>query len=294
MNWLLTHRTACLLAIKRLSAAPLTALLSLFAIAIALALPVGGWLLLDQLAGVQRGTATQPQLTIFLALDANRKAALDIEARLKGHAEVAHIELLAREATLARMKKQPDLGDVVAALPQNPFPDALIVTPADDRPAVLESLAQEVRQWRHVEHVQVDADWARRLAAFVRLVRVGLTLLAGLLALGLVTITFNTIRMQTIACRAEIEVSRLLGATEGFIRRPFLWYGILLGVLGGAIAWLIVVAALMALRLPVAELAQLYGLDLQLIAPTWGQTLGLLAVAAGLGGLGAALSVRRR
>ncbi len=293
MNWLRSHWKACKLALTRLTASPLNTLLSMLGIGIALALPAGGQLLLTHVSALIQGTAATPQLTVFLAVDAERKLTQGIEARLKQQAEVGKTQLLAREDTLARMKKIEGLADVITALPKNPFPDAIVVTPSDDAPATIERLATTVRQWREVEHVQIDANWARRLAAAINLARTGVLLLATLLGIGLVTITFNTIRLQVLTRQAEVEVSRLLGATDAFIRRPFLWYGFLLGLLGGIAAWLIVVGATLWLRLPVAELAQLYGLDLMLALPTSNASLALLATAALLGWLGAALSMRQ-
>lgn len=293
MIWLRTHWNAARLALQRLAAAPLNTLLAILGIGIALALPAGGQLLLSHAATLARGAASAPQLTVFLSLDAERKAAQAIVERLQARPDVAEAELLAREDTLRRMQAAEGLADVIAALPKNPFPDAVVVIPADDSPATIEGLAAAARQWPRVEHVQIDADWARRLHALLRLARVGVLLLATLLGIGLVTITFNTIRLQVLTRQAEVEVSRLLGATDAFIRRPFLWYGALLGCAGGAMAWLIVVGATLWLRLPVAELAQLYGLDLMLALPTPADTLLLLGAAALLGWLGAVLSMRQ-
>lgn len=293
MNWLRAHWNACRLAISRLAVAPLNTLLALLGIGIALALPAGGQLLLGHVAALTQGAAATPQLTVFLTLDADRQAAQAVEAKLKERPEVARTQLLAREDTLTRMKAAEGLADVIAALPKNPFPDAVVVTPADDSPAAMEKLAAEARQWPKVEHVQIDADWARRLEALLKLARTGIWLLAGLLGIGLVTITFNTIRLQVLTRQAEIEVSQLLGATDAFIRRPFHWYGALLGLFGGMAAWLIVGGALLWLAAPVAELAQLYGLGLQLAPPGPAASALLLGAAALLGWLGAALSVRQ-
>ncbi len=294
MSWLRAHWKAFSLALARLASAPFNTLLSVLGIGIALALPAGGFLLLDHVVALGRGAAPTPQITVFMRVDAERRAAEDIEARLRARADVARTEFLDRQATLERMKRSDGLRDAIDALPQNPFPDAIIVTPADDDAAKLESLAAEARTWPRVEHVQVDADWARRLAAFVGLARSGLLLLAVLLGLGLATITFNTIRLQVLTRQAEVDLSRLLGATDAFIRRPFLWYGALLGLAGGGAAWLLVAGAMWWLRAPVAALAQLYGLDLRLALPSDLHSTVLLGGAALLGWLGAALSMRRR
>lgn len=289
--WLTAHGNACRLALRRLAAAPLNTLLSVLGIGIALALPAAVYLMLAHAGTLAQGRPATPQLTVFLAIDADRKAAQAVAAKLKVEPAVAGTELLAREETLARMKASGGLADAIGVLPKNPFPDAIVVTPADDAPAALEQLAATVRQWRDVEHVQVDADWARRLAALVRLANTGMLLLAVLLGIGLLAIVFNTIRLQALTRRDEVEVSRLLGATDGFIRRPFLWHGTLLGLAGGLIAWLIVAAAILWLRLPVAELASLYGVDFMPALPGPRETAAMLGAAALLGWLGAALSI---
>jgi cell division transport system permease protein len=291
MNWLSAHQRAFLLALRRLAATPLNTLLSVLGIGIALALPAAGYLLLGHVTTLAQGTAATPQLTVFLAVEAERKTAQALEVKLKAESAVAKTQLLAREDTLARMKTSSGLADAIGALPKNPFPDAIVVTPSDDAPAAIEQLATTVRQWREVEHVQVDADWARRLAALIRLAKTGVLLLASLLGVGLLAIVFNTIRLQALTRRDEVEVSRLLGATDGFIRRPFLWHGTLLGLAGGLLAWLIVSAAVLWLRLPVAELASLYGIDLMLALPGPLASALLFGSAALLGWLGATLSI---
>lgn len=293
MNWLRAHWNACALALARLAGAPVNTLLALLGLGIALALPAGGHLLLGQVAALAPGAKATPQLTVFLAVEAERPAAQALEARLRAQPGVARTQLLPREETLARMRTDAGLAEVIAALPKNPFPDAIVVTPADEAPATLEGLAATVRQWREAEHVQVDADWARRLAALLRLANTGLLLLAALLGAGLVAITFNTIRLQALTRRAEVEVSRLLGATDAFIRRPFLWHGALLGLAGGLVAWLIVAAATLWLRLPAAELARLYGLELELALPGAAAGAAAIGAATALGWLGALLSMRQ-
>ena len=297
MNWIAAQRRAFLLALRRLAATPLNTLLSVLGIGIALALPVAGYLLLGHVTALAQGTAATPQLTVFLAVDAERKTAQAVEAKLKAESAVAKTQLLAREDTLARMKNagaSGGLADAIAVLPKNPFPDAIVITQADDAPGAIDQLAatlRNAREWRDIEHVQVDADWARRLAALIRLAKTGVLLLASLLGIGLLAIVFNTIRLQALTRRDEVEVSRLLGATDGFIRRPFLWHGSLLGLAGGLLAWLIVAGAVFWLRLPVAELASLYGIDLLLALPGPLESVLLLGGAALLGWLGATLSI---
>jgi cell division transport system permease protein len=291
--WLIHHLEAARLALRRLAAAPLNSLLSLLAIGIALALPAGGQMLLANARHLAGTTSAVPQISVFMASSADRRAATEIGARLAQFGGVKQVQFLSREDTLARMKANPGLRDVIEALPANPFPDAFIVTAADDSAVAMEKLAVEFRQWPKVEHVQLDSAWIRRLDALLKLGRTAVLLLGTLLGAGLIAISFSIIRMQVLTHRAEIEVSQLLGATDGFIQRPFLYYGVLLGLGGGIVAWLLVGGAALWLRTPLSELVRLYDLTLVLQALDARDSAVLLGLAAGLGWVGATISLRQ-
>ncbi len=291
--WLHQHRDAFLLALRRLTATPLNTLLSLLAIGIALALPAGGQMLLANVLHLASDTAPSPQISLFMSLDAPRAASEDIGARLQKHPGIRAVRFVPREDTLARMRTSEGLGDVIDILTKNPFPDAFVIDPSDDSPAAMEALAKDLKRLPRVEHVQLDSAWVRRLDALLKLGRTGVALLAVLLGVGLVAITFNTIRLQVLTQRQEIEVSRLLGATDAYIRRPFYYFGLLQGLLGGFVAWAIVRLATLWLAGPVGELAQLYSVDFALAPLSRGDSLLLVALAAVLGGLGAMLSLRQ-
>ncbi|MBI5899406.1 MAG: ABC transporter permease [Rhodocyclales bacterium] len=291
--WLSHHRQSASLAWRRLAATPVNSLLSLLAIGIALALPAGGQMLLSaarQLAGT--ATAT-PQISIFMGNTVDRAMANDMRSRLEKQAGVKRLQFITREETLARMKAGAGLRDVIEALPANPFPDAFVIGVGDERPEAMEKLAAELRKWPGVEQVQLDSAWVRRLDALLKLGRSALLLLASLLGCGLVAISFGIIRMQVLTQHAEIEVSRLLGATEAYIRRPFLYHGSLLGLGGGLVAWLLVTASTLWLRAPMAELAGMYEINLALKAPDIVESGLLLVFAAVLGWLGAVFSLRQ-
>ncbi len=291
--WLNQHRDALGSALRRLLAAPLSTALSLLAIGIALALPACGQMLMDNVMQFARTTTSSPQISIFMKLDADHTAVARTGEQLKKYPGVNAVEFTSGEQTLLRMKKSEGLGDVIAALQKNPFPDTFVVTPADDRPAAMETLADALRHLPDVEYVQLDSAWAKRLAALLHLGRTGVNLLATFLGVGLVAITFNTIRLQVLTHQAEVEVSRLLGATDRFVARPFYYFGLLQGLSGGLVAWLIVFVATLTLRAPARELANLYGVDFGLASLGAMETLLLLALAALLGWIGAALSVRQ-
>jgi len=170
----------------------------------------------------------------------------------------------------------------------------LFVTARDDSAASLDALAEEFRQWPDVAHVQLDSAWVRRLDAFLRLGRNALALLDGLLAAGLVAITFNITRMQALTHRTEIELSQLLGATPGFIRRPFLYFGALLGLGGGLTACVLVTLATWWLDRPLADLLYLYDIRFSLQPLQLRDTAVLLGASTILGWLGALLSLGQR
>jgi cell division transport system permease protein len=291
--WLTQHRLALALALRRLGSAPLNPLLAALAVGIALALPATGQMLLADVARLARNAAPTPQLSVFMMRNAERAAVVAVEAKLRAHAGVNSVRAVPREETLARMKQSAGLAEVIDVLPGNPFPDTFIVKPGDEVPEAMEALRADFAKLPQVEHVQLDSAWVRRLDALLRLGRMILSLLAVLFSVGLVAISFNSIRPQLLTQRAEIELSRLLGATDAFIRRPFYYHGCLQGAAGGLVAWIVVALAWWLLQAPVADLARLDAHDFALAPPGPAEGALLVGFAAALGWLGTALSLRR-
>jgi len=288
--WFSQHRVALASAFGRLWAAPLNTLLSLLVIGIALTLPGFGYVLLDNLRDLGRSASGVQQISLFMQIDASKKDVGEIENRLRQSVN-AQWRFIAKEDALKRMQASEGMAEIVASLPRNPLPDAFIVEPSNASPAALERLRQEISGWPKVAHVQLDSAWVKRFDAFLKLGKLALSMLAGIFAAGLIAVTFNTIRLQVMAHAAEIEVARMIGATDAFIRRPFYYFGALQGAFGGLLAALLVIGALRLLAGPVGDLAALYGGTFSLRAP------GLVAVAlltlggGALGWLGAQLSV---
>ncbi len=288
--WFSQHRAALALAFRRLLASPLNTLLSLLVIGIALTLPAFGYVALDNLRDLGRNATGVQQISLFMHLDAGRKDVAEIENRLRA-AAAGQWRFVPRDEALKRMQASEGMAEIVASLPRNPLPDAFIVEPTNTEPEALEIMRKEIAGWPRVAHVQLDSAWVKRFDAFLRLGKLALWMLAGLFAAGLVAVTFNTIRLQVMAQSAEIEVARMIGATDGFIRRPFYYFGALQGALGGLLAAGLVVAALRLLAGPVGELAALYGGSFALQQPGGLAVAGLAALGAFLGWLGAQLSV---
>lgn len=277
-------------AVERMLAAPFATLFSLLVIGIALSLPAGLYALLanaDRAAGAWR---SGPDMSVFLAQEISDTTAHALTAELARRPDVASARFIHRDEGLAALRAASGL-DIAAGLRENPLPHVIELTPAPSAPERLEALARELRALDAVERVSVDAEWARRLAALLRFGQDLVWMLAIVLGLAMAAITANTIRLQIYALRDEIEVSRLIGATDRFIRRPFLYFGALQGLLGGLAAWGMVSLALTVLDDSVARLAQTYASDFRLALLGLPEIAVLLAASTLLGFLGAFFAV---
>ncbi|MFA9948959.1 permease-like cell division protein FtsX [Dentiradicibacter hellwigii] len=283
------HLAALRDAWRRLVSTPLNSLLSLIVIGAALTLPSVGWVVLDNLRGVGDYSAGIPQISLFMTRDAEPADVAEIESRLR-EAKAGNWRFVSREEALKRMASNEGMAEIVANLPRNPLPDAFIVEPDDLHLEAQEALVTRFSAWPKVAHVQIDSDWARRLDAFLRLGKLSLTLLAGLFGGALVVVTFNTIRLQILAQSDEIEVAKLIGATDAFIRRPFYYFGALQGALGGLFAAALVWLGVYLLTPVIHEIVALYHGHFVLSGPAARQVAVLAGVGAALGWIGAWLS----
>jgi cell division transport system permease protein len=261
-------------------------LLNALVIGVALALPAGGYALLESLRPAGERLTLEPRISLFLDPQAKRADADALGQRLRTDRRIASVRFIPREQALEEMKAIQGLAPVIAALGRNPLPDAFVITSKQD-------LASELAALPGVAHVQADAVWARRLAAATAIFESALWLLAALLGAALVAVTFNTIRLQILTQRDEIEVSKLIGATDTFIRRPFYYLGLLQGLVGGVVALALVGAALALLNREVEVLAESYGSNFRLGFLSLLEAAAAVLFAGGLGWLGAQLSVSR-
>ncbi|WP_291988196.1 permease-like cell division protein FtsX [Candidatus Accumulibacter sp. ACC007] len=288
-TWLVQHLTALRDALRRLLGAPLNTLLSLLVIGVALTLPTAGWLAIENLRAVTGDTPGVQQISIFLALEAGPPDVAKIESLLQ-QASPGSWHYVPRDQALKRLRESAGMAEIIGSLPKNPLPDAFVVTPADAQPESLELLAKTFASWPKVAHVQLDSAWVKRLDALLRLGKLIVVLLAVLFSGALVAITFNTIRLQILAQAAEIEVAKLIGATNSYIQRPLHYFGMLQGALGGLCAAALVSTGSHLLTPPVAELARLYGGSFTLQGLASNDIVALTAIGGGLGWLGAKIS----
>ena len=301
MKFFREHGFACRAAFARITAAPGSFIFNVLVIALALILPLAGLTLLDNVRPVSQGIAVEPEISVFLSTETpgGRIQAIGDEIRslIQREQLKAKVEFISRDKALESLKQRAGLGDVVATLGNNPLPDAYVLKLASAEDAAgasrIEKLAASIGKLSGVEIVQMDSAWVKRLAALMTLATLVLWLLAATLSGVVLAVVFNTIRLQVLTQSEEIAVSRLLGATDAFVSRPFYYTGAILGLAAGAIALAGVMLALQLLNTSVTQLAALYGSPFRLVPLPADTAAMLLAGSAALGMLGAALSVRR-
>lgn len=297
--WLRHHRFAFGAALSHVRKAPGSFLFNVLVVAIALTLPFAGVTLLDNVRPMSEQLSVDPEISVFVKLDTPREQSQALAVKLRqalGDAR-AKIIFVPREKALETLKDKSGLTDVLAALGENPLPDSYVLklegVQSSAAAAHVDDIAQNLRAMPEVDTVQVDSAWVKRLAALLNVLRLALLLLAITLGTVVIAVVFNTIRLQVLTQREEIAVSKLLGATDNFIHRPFYYTGALLGLCAGAVALGAVALSLRPLNAAIAEFARLYASEFQLSAlPPLGIA-GLLAISAGLGLVGAMLSVQR-
>ena len=288
--WARRHAYSLLSSVGGLVRHPMASALTIAVLAIALMLPLGLNTALVNLENVHSSLDRLDSISVFLDLEIDESGARRSASRLSSWRNILAVDPTSpadgmRELAGATGLDELDIGDV-------PLPWVLEVTPAQG--AATGELASRLQRVEGVDMVVVDLDWVRRLDAilgvFARLVQ----LLAVLFALSVLFVISNNIRTEIERRREEIEILALVGATPGYIRRPFLYSGFWMGAGGALLAWLSVHGGLMLLREPVAELASTYGASAELAAPSGAMLAGMLAGSGALGIIGAWIAVSRQ
>ncbi len=289
------HLQALLFAAGRLARAPVATALTVLVIAIALTLPSSFALLISSVRSVSSDFANAVDVTVYFKRDTAIEKVQQLASSARGRSGVGSVKVIPADKALEQFRKDSGFGAALEALTDNPLPHAMDVRPTAGAtsPADLESLKRYLSAWPEVELVQVDSEWVLRLNAILDLMRRIVLGSAGLLGVGVVAVIGNTIRLEIYSRRAEIEITKLVGGSNAFVRRPFLYTGVFYGGLGAALAAVLVWSGGHLLDAPVARLARSYGSDFALASPTWGQVGLLLAIGAGLGLIGAFLSASR-
>lgn len=284
-TWFDHHVYSLVASAGRMLRKPWATLLTVGVMAVALALPLGLWVALQNVQRFTGEVQQSRQVSMFLKPEVGDARAAALAAQLRARGDIAGVEHRTPTQGLAELRERSGLGEVLAEVEGNPLPHLLLVTPRGDE--VL--LAGALQALPEADLVQHDVAWRQRLDNWLRFgVRVALVL-AALLGVGALLVVGNTVRLDIQSRREEIGVLQLLGATDGFIRRPFLYLGTSYGLVAGALALAMLTAADLALRAPLAQLAGSYGSRFALQAFDPVQAVGIVAGAGVLGWLGAGL-----
>jgi cell division transport system permease protein len=234
--WLRMHAQAFAASVARLASQPVATALAVLVIALAVALPVLAAVGLKSLTAATAGLDTDPHVNLYLTLEATEEDARKLEATLRAHPDVASVRFVPRAQALEELKSTTHLAELLASLDRNPLPHALTVRTRTMPSERLRELRGQWQKLAKVDQVVADFEWSERLSRWIRFGDRALAGLALFLAVAVVLIIGHLIRLQVLTQRAEIELSQLIGATAADVRRPFLYFGALQGLLAGAAA----------------------------------------------------------
>lgn len=292
IGWLRHQKHAFAAALRRLGGQAFATVLAALAMGVAISLPAGLYLAIGNLERLAGELPAQPEISVFVDPEASASQK-DALARRLERADIAHARFIPKDEALLSLSAASELADVTAGLSENPLPDAWVVRPRLSSREELLRVAADLQNRPGVADAHVDSEWAERLHAALAIGRTAVWVLAGLFAVALAAISGNVIRAQVLARRDEIQVSRLIGATDRYIRRPFLYVGALQGLLGGVAALGVLAIAGQALAPGVERLAGLYGSTFHLGTPSGAEIAVVLGATVLFGWLGAWVSVTR-
>lgn len=294
-NWAARHGHALVSSLGHLARNGFATLLAVGVMGLALALPLALNTLVGNVRLATGDFSGALGMSVYLKTAVSEQTARQLAQNLRERAGVADVTLVTAAEALEEFRSQPGFGAALDALTDNPLPNVLTVRPAADAtsPEQLDALRAAIEAWPEVDSVQLDRDWLLRFDALLDLMRRALWITAALLGAGVIAVVGNTIRLEIKTRAAEIEVTQLVGGSRAFVRRPFLYTGMLYGLIAGVLAWVLVAAARYALNPSVARLASAYGQSFTLAGPTmrelgWSMLGGLV-----LGWIGAALASGR-
>jgi cell division transport system permease protein len=272
---------------------PASSLLTVAVLGVSLTLPVTLHLMVKNLQQVNTSVDQAAQISLFLKADTNETQIAELIALLQANPEVADVQFIDKSQALAEFTAESGFGDALSYIEDNPLPHVMLVSPKNTSSVAASALLTTLQQERYVELAKLDIGWLERLDAIVSLVRQVAIAVALLLMVAVLLVVGNTIRLMILNKKDEIEVMKLVGATNSYIQRPFLYTGIWLGFFGGVLTFLIEEVLLWWLKHAIASVTQLYESTFTLQPLSLAELGYLLLVAVGLGFVGSFLAVRR-
>ena len=294
-NYFTRHLQVLFTTLGQLAKTPSSTMMSIGVVAITLALPTLLFILVGNAENLGKSWEGRPQMTAFMARDATKQSALELLERIQALDGITQVELITSDQALEEFRLLSGLGDVLDELDENPLPTSLLILPDRGFESItsLNTLIAAVGADPAVDQVLLDLEWIERFNSILMLLTRCVYVIGALLAMAVVLVISNTIRLAILNRRDEIEIIKLIGGTNQFIQRPFLYNGFLLGLAGAFIAWIVNLIILGLLKEPVAQLAVLYGSGFSTSALTLAQFALLIGCGSGLGWLAARWSVAR-
>jgi cell division transport system permease protein len=295
-TWLERHVQTLVGSLGRLWSKPFSTLLTILVIGIALALPACLYVLVQNVRSASGGWGNALDISVYMKPKASLEQAKQAAERIRKRRDVESVTIVRADDALEEFRRSSGFGEALDALKDNPLPHALVVRPAAEarESARVATLSEELRKIDGVDIVQLDTAWVSRFNAILDVVRRIVLLALGLFALGILVIVGNTIRLDIENRRDEIEVTKLVGGSNAFVRRPFLYNGVWYGLGGGLIAWLVVTVVIAALGEPVQRIAGLYGSRFELKGLGLEGSAALLLGGAALGWMGSYIASTRQ
>ena len=257
--WITRHVSTAVGSLGRLVRQPFASLMIILVIAVTLAMPAAINLVVKNARSVSGSWDNALDFSVFLKQEVSVSEAEALARLIRQRADIETVEFVSADDALLEFKRQSGFADALDQLPDNPLPHTLVVRPsAGNTSASLILLQEEIGNLPESDFVQVDTEWVQRFHAILDIVRQAISIGAALLGVAIVVIIGNTIRLDIENRREEIEVTKLIGATNAFVRRPFLWTGFWYGLFGGLLALALVYYGLFMLEGPVAKLSGLY------------------------------------
>lgn len=287
------HRKTARESVERLLSTPTASLMTVVVIGIALLLPSALFVGVNNLQALSGGIKSVTQISLYLNEDVTDERGFQISEQLLQREAIATSAYISPSQAAAEFNTYAGLGDVIDALENNPLPGLIVLSPSTIDTTSASALLEELGALVEVESAQLDLQWVERLQAFLQLTQRAAMGLMLILALGVLFIVGNTIRLAIEGRRAEIVVIKLVGGTNAYVSRPFLYAGALYGLVGSALAWAMLAIILLSVRGPANDLLSLYSNDYQVQGLGAANSFALLAVGAALGWLGAFISVRQ-
>ncbi len=290
-TYFMQHLQALISSLGAMWRAPLASIMTLLVIAIALALPAGLYVFVHNMQTITQDWQSGAQLSLFVKDDVTDARAKIISQEIKTYPGVGDVQFLTRDAAFAEFKTLSGFPEMLDTLPDNPLPAVIIVHPTFTDPMLLQKLEKTLKAIPEVALVQLDMEWVQRLSALLQVGEKIVWILMLFLCAAVVLIIGNTIRLAIFNRQDEIAIIKLVGGTNAFIRRPFLYTGIMYGLFGSILAVIMITGALLVLGNPIESLASAYQTDYKILGLSIGKGLDLLFLGTLLGWLGAAIFV---